>query len=463
MNNSPAAAANDLAAGSEPTWWRDFLPTPRLLLLALVPLLPLALSALLAAVWVAAVALFLGGLGLLWLDWQHTVGPADLAVTRTHPRRLALRESNRIEILIENHADHALFLQVRDEVPASFKVARPHLLSGRVNGRGQLRLVYEVRPTRRGEHPFGHINLRWSSRWGLFIRQAAYPAASGAKVYPDLLKIRQYEQLARRGQLLHPGLRTLRRAGEGGEFEQLRDYMPDDDYRRISWKATARHGKPITMDFTPERSQNIVLLLDMGQQMLTQPLGVARTTRLDLVLNAVLMFSYVALRRGDRVGLLLFDSQLHRYLPPQAGMAQFYTVVEALYDAQARPVEPDYGQALRYLQARRHNRALILLLTDPTSQEAAHGLVNQLGAFYPRHLPMCITLNDPTVLEMGQRRPYTVDLVYQRAVAEQIMDERQLWLDRLHQRGVLTLDVPAHRLTAALINKYLELKERGQL
>jgi hypothetical protein len=48
-------------------------------------------------------------------------------------------------------------------------------------------------------------------------------------------------------------------------------------------------------------------------------------------------------------------------------------------------------------------------------------------------------------------------------MAEQILDERQLWLDRLHQRGVITLDVPAHRLTAAVINKYLELKERAQI
>jgi hypothetical protein len=48
-------------------------------------------------------------------------------------------------------------------------------------------------------------------------------------------------------------------------------------------------------------------------------------------------------------------------------------------------------------------------------------------------------------------------------VAEQILDQRQLWLERLHQRGVMTLDVPAYHLTWAVINKYIELKERGRI
>ncbi|MFO7537421.1 MAG: DUF58 domain-containing protein, partial [Chloroflexota bacterium] len=394
----------------------SYVPTPRSLLLLLFPLLLLSAATLFVWLLWAAAAVLLAGIGLLWLDLRQTTKPAALTVRRDHHRKLTLRRDNPVEIIIENQAERPLFVQVRDEVPQSFKLSSA-LLSGWLNGRSQLHLIYQVEPTRRGEYPFGHINLRWTSRLGLFMRQAAYPAQTGAKVYPSLLPIRQYERMARRGQMLHSGLRPLRRAGEGGEFEQLREYLPDDDYRRISWSATARHGKPITMDLTPERSQNIILMLDVGQQMLTRPLGVAHTSRLDLVLNAVLMFSYVALSSGDRVGLLLFDDQLQRYLPPRAGMGHFYTLLEALYDAQARPVEPNYGRALRYLYAQRQSRALILLLTDPTSQEAAQGLVGQLGAFYPRHLPLCVTLSDPAVLEAAQRRPYSTDLIYQRAMA----------------------------------------------
>jgi uncharacterized protein (DUF58 family) len=53
--------------------------------------------------------------------------------------------------------------------------------------------------------------------------------------------------------------------------------------------------------------------------------------------------------------------------------------------------------------------------------------------------------------------------VYQRAAANQILDERRVVLDALRQRGVLTLDVPANQLSMSVINRYLELKGRMQL
>ncbi|MCP5094641.1 MAG: DUF58 domain-containing protein, partial [Chloroflexi bacterium] len=401
---------------------------------------------------------------LVWQDVQRSPEPEDFHLTRQHHLKLGLMVDNPIDIVVMNKTAVSLTIELRDEVPDAFKQQRKdRILTGRVVGNGRLQLTYNIQPTRRGEYIFGSLNMRWDSAWGLFRRQSAYPLHTKARVYPNLLKIRQYDQLARQGKMLFPGLRQLRLASEGSQFEQLRDYLPDDDYRRISWKATARHGKPITIEYSPERSQNIIMLVETGRQMLTRPLGIARTTRLDLIINAVLLFSYVAISRGDRFGLMTFDKEIHRYLPPRSGMGQFYTVVESLYDVEARQVEPDYQKALHYLHAQRQNRSLILLLTDPTSPEAAQGLINQLGAFYPNHLPMCVTLSDSTVLDMARIPPYSMEAIYQRAVAEQVLDERQLWLDRLNKRGVMTLDVPAYELTSSVINKYLELKERARI
>jgi len=49
---------------------------------------------------------------------------------------------------------------------------------------------------------------------------------------------------------------------------------------------------------------------------------------------------------------------------------------------------------------------------------------------------------------------------YQRTVAGQLLDERQIALDNMRRQGVLTLDVPADQLSPAVINRYLELKGR---
>jgi uncharacterized protein (DUF58 family) len=439
------------------------LPTPRALLLLLAVGLLWAASGLVPFLAVFVVVLLGGITAVVLNDVRRTPEAKTLTITRDHHTKMGLSTDNVVTLLLQNQSNYPLDITVRDEPPVELKVTRGSpRMAAQAASQSQIRLVYEVRPTRRGDHNFGSITVRWTSVWGLFVRQVTYPVPSKVKVYPNLLKISQSERLARLGQV-PAGVRYSRYIGEAGTFEQLRDYVPDDDFRRINWKATAKQGKLISSDYSPERSQNVLILVEMGQQMMTRPLGVLRTTRLDLVVNAVLMFSFTAITRGDRVGLLLFDDQVRTYLPPRPGDGQFYLIVEALYDAQGQPVDPNYALALRYVRAQRQRRSLLVLLTDPGSQAGAEGLVSQLGAFYPHHLPLCVTLSDTAVLEAAQRPPYSVQSIYERAVAEQILDQRQLWLERLHQRGVMTLDVPAYHLTSAVINKYLELKEHGRI
>lgn len=444
----------------------EYKPTWRSLFLLLLALLCLALSyfwvwLLLGVVVVTAVTI-----SLLRADIRQTPGPAGFTLQRQHNGQMTLSQPSPVTVLLENQTRQAVDVEVWDAVPlwlTPLHVRRsPHwMVTLKPDGRADF--PYQVRPIRRGDHTFGNLTLRWTSVWGLFMRQATYPAPTQVKVYPNLLQIRQYEQLARHGRQIQIGLRQSQQFGSGSEFEQLRDYVPDDDYRRISWKATARHGKPITVDFSPERSQNIVLLVDVGRRMGTRPLGIARTTRLDLVINAVLMFSYVALKRGDRVGMLTFAGQIHRYIPPRSGASQLTFLIEGLYNVEPQADDPDYGRAFHYLQTQRQRRSLIVLLTDPTRQEAVELLAPQLGAFYPHHLPLCITLSDPNVLAAAQRSPYSMDAIQERALAEQILDERLMWRSLLERRGVMTMDIPAYHLTAGLLNKYLELKGQTRL
>ena len=439
------------------------IPTPRLLLLVLIPPLLWTVSGSVRfLVFVGWLALFTV-VALIIYDIRNSIQAEQIHISREHNRKLSIRENNPVALIIRNDSPYQLTVNLKDGVPFAFRGGQlSKSLSAELEGFAQKRLNYQIKPTRRGEYGLGPVVVRWLSNWKFFYKQARFPVFTDAKVYPSLLQIKLYEQLIRKGNSMYAGSRRYNFSGDAGEFEQLRDYLPDDDYRRISWTATAKYGRPITMEFSPERAQNIMLVVDTGRRMLSRPLGEARTTRLDLIINAVLMFSYVALSRADRVGLLTFDKKVHRYLSPQSGMGQFYRLVESMHDVEASLDEPDYGNALRFLQANRQNRSMVLMMTDPTGQEAAQGLIEHLGAFYPRHLPICVVLSDPAVLDAAGRRPYSLDAIYQRAVADQIIHERQLWLSRLNQRGVQTLDVPAYELTASVINRYLELKDSGR-
>src|SRR5262249_39105043 len=148
---------------------------------------------------------------------------------------------------------------------------------------GRATVEYHLRPTKRGDFKFGDMWLRVTGRLGLVTKQWRSPAQEIIKVYPNLIETAKFNLMAKRGRLQHIGIRAARLIGAGREFESLRDYQIDDDYRRIDWKATARKGKLISRQYEVERSQNIILVLDVGRTMLAEIDGIAK---MDYAVNA---------------------------------------------------------------------------------------------------------------------------------------------------------------------------------
>ncbi|MBI5878025.1 MAG: DUF58 domain-containing protein [Chloroflexi bacterium] len=431
-----------------------------------------------------AVAYLLVVLAMVLADRWLTPAPRDFALERIHDQRLSLGASNLVVVRVTHHGRRAVRVLLRDEPPVQFRSdavylgeerARKRLaisrrgvrlalsreidvVPARLDPRATREFRYHVRPPRRGDYRFGDLNIRWHGVLGLIVRQARFPAAAGVKVYPNLLDIRKYEILVRRGQLQEMGLRHTRLLGSGTEFERLRDYQLDDEFRRIDWKAMARRGKPITREFETERSQNIIAMVDAGRLM-RSPVG--DLAKVDYVVNAVLMLSYVAGLRGDKVGMLAFADEVTRYLAPRSGKGQFYRMLSLLYALESQAVESDYARAFAYLGAKHKKRSLIVIFSDLASGLAARTLVSNVVPLYPRHLPLLVAISDPAVVDLARATPTDSARMYERAVAEQLLDERALTMESLRRGGVMTLDVPANKLTVAVVNKYLELKARG--
>jgi uncharacterized protein (DUF58 family) len=275
-----------------------------------------------------------------------------------------------------------------------------------------------------------------------------------------LLDVRRYDLLLHRNRLQEMGLRRSRMFGQGSEYERLREYLPDDEFRRINWKATARRNRPVTLEYQTERSQNVLAVVDAGRMMQSP---VAQIAKLDYVVNAVLLLAYVATGKGDKVGLMTFADEVTRYLGPAQGRRQFYRMLELLYAVEAEPVEPDYRRALSYLALKQRKRALVVIFTDLSAGVSMHSLVSQVAVLRRNSLPLVVTISDPDVHAAASQRPSDSLAVYQRAAAGQLLDERLVALDSLNRQGVLTLDVPANQLSTAVINRYLELKERTVL
>jgi uncharacterized protein (DUF58 family) len=396
---------------------------------------------------------------LLIADWRMAGRVDRFDVTRIHDTKLSLGEQNPITITMKNRARRRIIFELRDEPPEAFHI-ETRLLSGILQPFETWSGVYHVRPLRRGDYAFGNITLRWQGPLGLAIRQETVKAAGPVKVYPNMFDVRMYDLLLKKNRLHELGLRTTRMFGEGTEFERLREYLPDDEYRRINWKATARRHRPVTIQYQTERSQTVMAVLDTGRMMQSP---VADIAKLDYAVNAVLFLGYVATGKGDRVGVMSFADTVSHYLAPRQGRGQFYRMLEVLYAVDAHQVEPNYRKALSYLAAKQRKRALVVIFTDLSSGTSLDHLVVQVSLLARSSLPLVVTISDPDVHAASNQIPHDSVSVYQRASAAQMLDERRIVLDTLRKRGVLTLDVPANQLSLAVINRYLELKSRTLL
>jgi uncharacterized protein (DUF58 family) len=436
-------------------------PTLRLVLLALVPL-GLGAGMVLDQTLLLPMLAVDGALALLAvLDGLLAMGRA-VTVEREPPSVLSVGRANPVRLHLLSTSRRRLAVTVTDDRPPEVEaLGLPARATLRARGRASL--VYHLRPSRRGLIEIGAHNVRYPSPLGLWQRQLRQPARHALKVYPDVTAVRAYELLARqsRENLL---VRAIRLRGGENEFERLREYNRDDEYRDIDWKATARRGRLIVREYQQERNQTVVCLLDCGRLMTAESDGLAQ---LDHALNAVLMMAHVAARAGDQTGLLAFDSQIRAYLPPVGGRRAAQRVVQATYDLHPALVETDFEGAFAHLARRLRKRALVVLFTQVIDDVSAKAVLRHVRSLPPRHLPLCVLFRDPDLDRLaeppaGLADAPAGDLYVGAAAAESILWRERLVRD-LKAGGALVLHVPPRQTTPAVINRYLQIKAQHLL
>jgi uncharacterized protein (DUF58 family) len=272
--------------------------------------------------------------------------------------------------------------------------------------------------------------------------------------------VERYGELARRGRLVDAGFRRLRYRGRGGEFDALREWTPDDEFRAINWKASARRAKLMVEQYDIERSQTVMLALDAGRLM-TPRLGEQR--KFDYAITAALSVASIAALVDDKVGLLAFASDILEHIPPRSGSAHTAGMTHRVYDLQPRFEEADYSRAFTYLRRRQPKRSLVIFFTDMFDPVASAATLVNLALLTPRHLAVCVLMNDEAVQRALAAEPHDAAAAYAASVAATLQMERARAAAILTQRGIMVIDVPAKDLTVSLINTYVEIKSRNLL
>ena len=317
-------------------------------------------------------------------------------------------------------------------------------------------LEAHVRAGRRGRHTIPSPAARMRGPLGLaaWYRRGGEPAE--VLVYPDLPAAWRLVLAVRQGRFRDPGRLTRGPLGLGTDFESIRDYLPDDDFRQVNWRATARMGRPMSNQYRVEQDRDVVCLLDVGRLM-AAPLG--DRTRLDATVDAATAVALVADEVGDRAGVIAFDDRVRRRLPPARGGGD--AVVRAIFDVEPTMVDSDYELAFRAVGSGK--RAFVLVLTDLLEETAAQPLLDAMPVLARRHAVVVAGVTDPDLERMVHAPPQSPADVYTAAVALEVLDARARVAAQLRRTGADVVEARPDLLPNACVGAYLRAKARARL
>jgi len=433
-------------------------PTGRLWGLFCALALPAVAAGFVPGLWPIILALDAAGLALAAAD-ALAARSAKVEAWRLLPPRLSVGVANRVEIHFVNRTRRQFWVRIKDELPDDF-TPEPADLRVKLPASSRTRAAYLATPLQRGRFGWGDLIVRVQGPLGLVWHERRLAAATEVSVYPDLRGASRLLLSGAAIDLVNLGLRQLRRDGRGSEFARLRDYAQGDSQREVDWKATARRSRPVTRVFESERSQSVLLCVDAGRSMAAKVDGL---TKLDHAVNAALFLAFVAVRNGDRVGLVVFSDGVKAYLPPAAGRSQYRRIVDTLYAARPQLTYVDYLALFKALSARLRRRSLVCVFTDLGDEEQGASLMDPVRRLALRHVPLCLTMRDTGLARLLRTSPVDAEDAFRQASASELLSEKDALKHKVSQQGIALVEVDPAELSLAAVNRYLAMKSHGRL
>jgi uncharacterized protein (DUF58 family) len=408
--------------------------------------------------FVAAVALVAV---VFTIDAIAAVSPRALQVDRAHPSSIPLGATGEVTWTVRNESARAVRASVADELAPSLQPASRRF-EALLPPNGHANASTLLHPQRRGLFVPTDVVVRTEGPLRLAARQSTHESPTQLRVVPTFRSREQATILLGQARVLEMGLRTARGRGGGTEFDQLREYSPDDEFRRIDWAATARTGRATVRAYRAERNQTVIMLLDNGRVMAGR---VDDVPRVEHAMDAAMALTTVATGLGDRVGLVAFDRRVRAVVPPSARRTQLAAVTEAMFRLEPELVESDYRGAFVETVARFRRRTLLVVLTELSEAAVDEGLLPAMPVVARHHLVLVAGVQDPDVVALATRPVDRDDPdgPYRRAAAVEALEQRRRAAARLGANGASVVDCPPREMASQLTHAYLKAKATGRL
>lgn len=440
-------------------WIKKIYPTPQVLWLAAAALTASVCGVvygqafLVAGIFDALVVI------LLLLDQTTLLRRMDIRATRTMQKTASIRKPHAAQLSLMNYTNRTYFIQVKDDSHRDLN-ANPVQHEVYAPAQRTIELEYTMKPAKRGAFHFECVYVRRFSLlrfWSQF-RRIAVPG--DLNVYPDMQQLAEYALLARTNRLSLIGMRKTRRVGQDNNFERLRDYNEDDNYKHIDWRSSARRNKLTVKQFQTDQSQRVMFLLDCGRMMTNED---GRLTMVDHALNSILMLSYVALSQGDSVGMMAFSDRVHSFVPIRGGKSQMNRLIHAGFDRFPEFVPTRFDKAFLHFTNNCRRRSMVFLITNVVDEVSAIEVTNYLSSLTRLHLPVLTLLRDTRIFDYADNPNEDETVLYRSAAASQVILWRSELIKKIQHSGVLAVDAFPRDLTSPMVNQYLQAKAKHLL
>ncbi len=149
--------------------------------------------------------------------------------------------------------------------------------------------------------------------------------------------------------------------GQGIAFSEVREYQIGDDVRLIDWNVTARFNHPFVKVFEEERELTLILLIDVSG---SQSFGTNKQFKRDIVAEVSAVLSFSALQNNDKIGAILFSSDIERFIPPKKGRTHVLHIVRELINYESKDKKTNLAKALKFVFNTIKKKAIVFIISD---------------------------------------------------------------------------------------------------
>jgi uncharacterized protein (DUF58 family) len=181
--------------------------------------------------------------------------------------------------------------------------------------------------------------------------------------------------------------------GRGMEFSEVRTYTAGDDIRTIDWNVTARMGEPFVKKYVEERELTVMLMVDASS---SGSFGSVKQFKDEIAVEMCALLAFSAIKNNDRVGLIIFTSEVEKYIPPKKGKNHVLRVIRELLYFRPTKKGTDIAEAMGFLNKVLTKKSVVFCVSDFISS----GFEPALRIAARRHDLIAVPVSDPREQEL---------------------------------------------------------------